>query len=264
MKSKVLQTTLLLICLSFSVALAKPRYKRSSDPFDNARLAIELGGGVPVGLISQNAINEKEKETDHPIYMDISPVIYLGLVVSYHFPLNKIYSIGPEIGMTWGFTKLTWHSFKEPERKIKIIQKETYMTVPLYVRFTMVHNKRFLMSSNLICGYDLTIFLTSTKQIVGYSPYLDKTYQDDIENYESAPNRQRISPGSMVLGYAVEFPKGFYLAGKFKLPILLLQQLLQQEDVTEDLEIRAVKAHMLLTANEIELSVGTDILKWIE
>lgn len=58
----------------------------------------------------------------------------------------------------------------------------------------------------------------------------------------------------MVLGYKLEFLKGFYLAGKFKLPMSLLQQ----KDVTGDKEIRSVQENMLITTNLIELSVEVD------
>jgi hypothetical protein len=275
MTSKVLQTTLLLTCLACSVAIAKPKYNKfnrlnkykttSSDLLDRTRIAIEFGGGIPVGLISQGRINQTTSKYTYLIRLSMIPSINLGFIISYPFPVNSIYSIGPDIGMLWSFAKRTW-SLKGVKHEIKNIEKDTYMSIPLYMRFNIAHHQRFFLSSNIICGYDLTIFLNSTEQITGYDSHTNETFLKVTDKYEVTPNRPRLTPGSIVLGYELEFPKGFYLAGKFKFPILLLEHLLQegQENATSNTDLEDVKEYMLLALNEGELSIGADIMKWID
>jgi hypothetical protein len=103
MKNKLFKSTLLLSLLSFSMTLANT-YKDNTF-LDNARISVDFGFGMPLGWCIPKEVKNKQEIAGKPMDLSVSPNISLGVLVYYGFNINQHVTIGPEVGISYGFTR---------------------------------------------------------------------------------------------------------------------------------------------------------------
>jgi hypothetical protein len=259
MKNKLFKTTLLFTCVASSVALAN--YEKDNDFWYNTRVAIDFGFGLPTGLIIKKELQEQIKVGNSTTEISASPNVNLGILASYNFPITDTFSMGPEVGVSYGFTR------RFQVKNYGITFEEKYINFPLYIRMTSKsESDAFLVSSSVILGYDLNLFLSSSYKHEGNHPDLKSDFQSSKDDlFKSLTGLPKVS-GSIVLGSELEFPKGFYISGKFKLPtnLFTIKKEMESRSDKDTLDTATVKHIRVLTANLVELSVGLDIMRLIQ
>lgn len=256
MKNKLFKATLLVTFLAFSVAWAQ---HEENDFWYNTRIAVDFGFGLPYGFGLKDTIKDKYKlgNNEAPDF-HFSPNIHAGILGSHDFNLTDRFSMGPEIGVYYGFTRRS----EIKNRNIAVAEK--YLILPLYLRMASYSEPdAFLVSSSFIVGYDFNIFLSSSYNQTGNYADMHPSFQGDKDLYEFIKDLPRVS-GSIVLGDELEFPKGFYVAAKFKVPIELFQILQEKDNYSKELNATWVKTTRGLTTNLVEFSVGLDIMRLIQ
>ncbi len=152
MKNKLFATALLFTCLAPSVAWAK--YEEDNDFWYNTRVAIDFGFGLPYGYALKDTVKDKYKIGNEAADVHFSPNIHVGILGSHDFNITDKFSMGPEIGVCYGFTR------RYEIKNLGISMAEKYIILPLYLRMTSYSEPdAFLVSiaKHLLLGYNQEI-----------------------------------------------------------------------------------------------------------
>ena len=243
---------LLLSLFSFSVALAETE----STLIHNTRISADFGFGLPLGWRIPDKIKQSIKIEGKKIDLKISPNIHIGILASYTHPITENITIGPELGIGYGFTR------KLQIKNLGIAIEEKYIQVPIYLRVIRPSKEQKPLGGSFVVGYDIHIILSSFYKKTGEHTYITQTtFEGDKNLKEFLKNSPKLG-GSMVVGGGLEFPKGIYLLAKLKLPIEFFK-LIKDKENTKELNNAFLTLIRALNSNIIEFSVGVDIMKFI-
>lgn len=222
----------------------------------HTKIGIDFGVGFP----SRWAIpKEAMKKTLNNTNIKAGPPnISLGGVLGYSFRLRNNLQWGPEVGLTYGFTRR--FELKSPMYNFTIEEKYLQIPVAINIKSCGSEKKGFCLASSFMLGYEFNVLLTSLYKQKGDVSTLDPTFQGDQDLKQSMTLPKH--SGSIFLGGGIDLPKGFYVVAKFKAPIELLKVFSDKASSTAQLDKAFMYPVRTLNATLVELSFGVDVMQW--
>ena len=305
------QGLLLLLLLSFlSPPKAQGRVRPTETSFtDNTKVGLDVGLGVsPLWVVATNKRLDKwfvqKDDAIHKLERNVVPDFRFGVVFGYGFPLNNKWKVGPEIGVNCSFTKDLQAKGKaavkirnkgEHTRPFitKVKFKEKRINIPIALQFSAVNENSFLKAKRFSLGYEFSILLSSNLSFSVLGDFNDEEvkprYWTMFLDVTISPKKMGfpLPTGNFFLEGTLDFPKGFYMAAKLRVPKNLFKlkkhlEALKQKISAFREEIRAKNPtreaannkvydlleelpvmHDIATCSCIEFNLGLDIMKLI-
>ncbi|MCU0317812.1 MAG: hypothetical protein MUC61_00500 [Amoebophilaceae bacterium] len=211
------------------------------------KAGVELGFGIPYSWLLEKVLRDLEDG------FDVRPNGRVGVVWGYGLTVSPNLRLGPEVGLSYSMTHRTRLT------KWNVVVEERYLQIPVGIKFSFPV-QRDIIRGSLMLGYELDVLLSSWGRRSKNRASLRATQGGD-ENFKDRISDLKRLAGSVFLDMAVDFPKGFYVMTRIKVPVVDLMHFLKlsRDPSNDHLAVHTVR---LVSTSLVEFGVGLDILKW--
>ena len=212
--------------------------KAENNLRNNTKIGLDIGFGLPYKWCVSSANGLALTA------FSASPNISLGGIVGYNFYAHNGVKLGHEVGLTYGFTR----RLNKIDKNKHIAEK--YLQIPIAIKYASLDTN--LMAYGLMLGYELQVLLSSYRQ------------RDTLENLKKCIVDFSTLSGSIFGGGTIDFPQGYYLVIKLKIPIEIFKRdAWRTPSMCEPINQAQMYTFRGWTASLLELSLGVDMMKWL-
>jgi hypothetical protein len=251
---------ILLTLFSISLAWAGPNKEEKEEDrwLANTRAALDFSFGLPgISFVPEEAKKDFRSHVGGSADMKATPNISLGVVLGYNFPVNKNFKIGPEMGLSYSLIR----GLKISPYNISLEEKFIQLPLAINLCFPADSPEAFLRATTYNFGYEFCFLVSSQYKQEGVHRSLNPAWHGNKNLKEKAGSDFPKLSGSIFVGGRIEFPKGIYLAAKFKAPVELFKlrdTLDNKKGEGPEKDILPIRA---LSSSFLEFNLGVDIMQ---